>query len=106
HAAAASQRRDHIENCVSRKTPQFIARDTPPETTRAMMLALSASRRSMRARGTTTSVPAMLYENGRYTATLPGIERNARSSWVTKPRARTSAADVSETATGLLKRFL
>src|SRR5439155_20440637 len=39
--------------------------ETPPDTIRAMMLALLASSRSTRLRGTTTSVPAMLYENGK-----------------------------------------
>jgi hypothetical protein len=39
-------------------------RDTPPETTMAMMLALSASSAVTRSRATTTRQPSHVYENG------------------------------------------
>jgi len=73
------QRADHIQIDSRRKTTEFRCgrrecttqtfstppRETPPEITSAKTFALSTANASTRSRATTTSVPAMLYENGR-----------------------------------------
>src|SRR5437867_7028350 len=65
-------------------------RVTPPETMNARVSAASADIASTWSAGTSTTRPAKLYDQGRYTATCPGMPRCSRLSAVTKPRYQTA----------------